>query len=574
MTKSKNTKKALLTSMLSLILCAAMLVGSTFAWFTDSVTSGLNKIVAGNLDIELTHTNAFVTSEVEVNKDTKLFTDKDGQSIKWEPGVMAYENFTVKNVGSLALKYTLSLNVGDFNKVAETDKSLKDVLKVAVVNGGFTGNRAEALNLTYDETIEGFERKENMAAGDGSKTYGIVIYWEPSEVDNDYNLNNGKLADDASGDNNALYIELGINLSAYQDTVENDSFDNNYDAAAYDPFAEADAAALRDNPQKIYRKPDGTYGIVPAYNEPTFLLSVASEGEEATLTRPIGAAENSTSSTPTNYSNKNSVLDLNRKTYTFGGLKMQQNYGVTADGSSLVIKNGTMIGSTSGNHMLYSYNAMQNVTLDNIIMKWNTPRAWNANMQNYYGLSLTTNISGSVFTVLDSLLDCNASFSATASSDLPERPVVNITNTVVNGRLTGQSLIMNVDGCTVNGEVYCNGSYSSTTTVNIRNSTVNGNAFFSASSSQRNEVTIEDTTINGNLQTSSTGNYVHFTLINATVTGTLGYSNSSWKIPKDKVTIVSGTFGFDPSNYQLAEGSTVADNGNGTWTVTAAVTAG
>lgn len=53
MTKAKNTKKALLLSVLSMMLCLSMLVGSTFAWFTDSVTSGVNKIVAGNLDVEM-----------------------------------------------------------------------------------------------------------------------------------------------------------------------------------------------------------------------------------------------------------------------------------------------------------------------------------------------------------------------------------------------------------------------------------------------------------------------------------------------------------------------------------------
>ena len=53
MTKSKNTKRALLASVLSMMLCLAMLIGSTFAWFTDSVTSGKNTIVAGNLDVEL-----------------------------------------------------------------------------------------------------------------------------------------------------------------------------------------------------------------------------------------------------------------------------------------------------------------------------------------------------------------------------------------------------------------------------------------------------------------------------------------------------------------------------------------
>ncbi len=570
MTKSKNTKKALLTSMLSLILCAAMLVGSTFAWFTDSVTSGLNKIVAGNLDIELTHTNAFVTSEVEVNTDTKLFTDNEGNQINWEPGVMAYENFTVKNVGSLALKYTLSLNVDSFNTVAGTDNSLKDVLKVAVVDGGFTGNnRAAALDLTYDKTIEDFEYEGRMDAGDDSKTYGIVIYWEPSADDNDYNLNNGKVASDASGDNNALYIDLGINLSAYQDTVENDSFDNNYDAAAYDSFAAADAAALDENPQRIYRKPDGTYGEFNTSNEHAFLTTYVARNNTATLTRSIGSVINEVSNSNGNHSNRHSELDLNRKTYTFGGLILRQTGSSKAENSSLNIKNGTMVGSTSKGHILQSSNARQSVTLDNIIMKWNTPRAWNANISNYYGLSLSSNVDGSVFTVKDSFLDCNASFSATNTSSMANPSRADITNTVVNGRLSGQSLIMNVDGCTVNGEVYCKGSGSFTTTVNIRNSTVNGDAFFAARSSQWTEVDISNTTINGNLETDLGSDNVHFRLINATVTGTLNYSGMpSWKIPKDKVTIVSGTFGFDPTNY-LDEGSTATENDNGTWTVTA-----
>ena len=53
MSQSKHIRKALLASVLSVLLCAAVLVGSTFAWFTDSATSGNNKIVAGNLDVEL-----------------------------------------------------------------------------------------------------------------------------------------------------------------------------------------------------------------------------------------------------------------------------------------------------------------------------------------------------------------------------------------------------------------------------------------------------------------------------------------------------------------------------------------
>ena len=57
MTKTKNTKRALVASVISLILCFSMLVGTTFAWFTDSVTSANNVIVAGNLDLTLEYWN-------------------------------------------------------------------------------------------------------------------------------------------------------------------------------------------------------------------------------------------------------------------------------------------------------------------------------------------------------------------------------------------------------------------------------------------------------------------------------------------------------------------------------------
>ena len=46
--KRKNIKRnALVTSILSLLLCVSMLVGTTFAWFTDEVVSGVNTIAAG-----------------------------------------------------------------------------------------------------------------------------------------------------------------------------------------------------------------------------------------------------------------------------------------------------------------------------------------------------------------------------------------------------------------------------------------------------------------------------------------------------------------------------------------------
>ena len=103
MTNAKVTRRAMLLSLTALLVCAAMLVGTTFAWFTDSVNSGVNRIVAGNLDVELYHTNAKVSAEEKVDENQYLFQNALGSGILWEPGAVAYETFKVKNEGSLSL---------------------------------------------------------------------------------------------------------------------------------------------------------------------------------------------------------------------------------------------------------------------------------------------------------------------------------------------------------------------------------------------------------------------------------------------------------------------------------------
>ena len=98
MTKTKSTKRALLMSGISLLLCLSMFVGTTFAWFTDSVSSLNNKIVAGNLDVELYwSTNA--SNWDKVDKDTNVFTKE-----LWEPGHTQVVYLKVVNEGTLALK--------------------------------------------------------------------------------------------------------------------------------------------------------------------------------------------------------------------------------------------------------------------------------------------------------------------------------------------------------------------------------------------------------------------------------------------------------------------------------------
>ena len=53
MNNTKTTKRALLSSVMAMLLCITMLIGTTFAWFTDSASTAVNKIQAGTLDIQL-----------------------------------------------------------------------------------------------------------------------------------------------------------------------------------------------------------------------------------------------------------------------------------------------------------------------------------------------------------------------------------------------------------------------------------------------------------------------------------------------------------------------------------------
>ncbi len=218
--KEKATKKILLYSLLLIVASVAVFVGATYAWFSDSVTTENNKITAGNLDIELYHKKG--DTREKITEETKLF-----DMALWEPGAIVYENFEIVNEGSLALYYEFVLNIVKFNIVNDTNNSLKDVLKVAIVEGEFSGDREAAKALEYRQNISNFIKEKSLNANESDK-FAIVVYWEPSDADNNYNLNNGK----TSSDGQPLYIDLGINLEARQHTQEEDSFGNDYDKDA------------------------------------------------------------------------------------------------------------------------------------------------------------------------------------------------------------------------------------------------------------------------------------------------------------------------------------------------------
>ena len=109
MTNRKSTKRALLGSVMAMVLCLAMLVGATFAWFTDTASTGVNKIQAGNLDVQLVDENGN-SLEGKTLEFKKAANAAEGEAVLWEPGC-TYElpAVYVKNNGKLALKYKVAI---------------------------------------------------------------------------------------------------------------------------------------------------------------------------------------------------------------------------------------------------------------------------------------------------------------------------------------------------------------------------------------------------------------------------------------------------------------------------------
>ena len=112
MTSSKSTKRALITSALAILMCVAMLVGTTFAWFTDTASTAVNKIQSGTLDVALEMSTDGTNWESAEGK-TLTFKTADNRAagkILWEPGC-TYElpKLRVVNNGNLALKYKIQI---------------------------------------------------------------------------------------------------------------------------------------------------------------------------------------------------------------------------------------------------------------------------------------------------------------------------------------------------------------------------------------------------------------------------------------------------------------------------------
>ena len=229
----KNATKILISSFVAIAIAFTSLIGATFAWFTDSSTSGINKIQSGNLDVSLTYVNSYNGIEEEVNENTKIFQNIDGGKILWEPGAFASGRFKVSNDGTLALKYQLSI-ISANETQTPTGKTLADALTVyALARNKNTGTDnvmgdSKLQSLQIDSAVPEYDPMNMISFKDGfnleayllpqeSITYEIGLFWEPTVNDNEFNVPGG------------LSIDFAVSLVATQVSYENDGDGFYYD---------------------------------------------------------------------------------------------------------------------------------------------------------------------------------------------------------------------------------------------------------------------------------------------------------------------------------------------------------
>ena len=317
MTSSKSTKRALISSALAILMCVAMLIGTTFAWFTDSASTAVNKIQAGNLEIELQMKN---NDGEWVNAEGKTLPflvegniPAEGTQILWEPGCTYYvPQIRVLNKGNLAVKIEyLPEALGVTGKLAEV---LEPVFKTPVDANG------EEVNI----------EPEILKPGEASPAWSFG-YHMLETAGNEYQ--------------NATATGMCLTVVATQATYENDSNGNTYDENA--------DYTIHVNKDNIQDYLDGKYGSI---NGMTLVLAAGNYDK-----LELGRA--------TKYSGSNTdyyiggVSEANKKTYDeFVTIKNSGQWSASAyyvrNMSSVTIKAApgatvTVAGLTGGSGHVY-----------------------------------------------------------------------------------------------------------------------------------------------------------------------------------------------------------------------------
>ena len=343
MTKTKSTKHALIMSVMALFLCFTMLLGTTFAWFTDSAVSGNNIIKTGNLDMKLSwrpYGADHAEEWAEVTESTVLF----GKDALYEPGYTEAVWLKVENLGSLAFRYDLAINVASekqgTNKAGEKF-SLSDYLDVKYMTT--TSTDMESNFYTTRESLDSFNfggvansgvaslsddiavikngvafSSTDATNGAYSSAYVLVVISMPTTVGNEANHNGTDIPQ----------IDFTLTALATQLSYEDDSFGNDYD---------------KDAEYKEPATPVATFAE---------LKEVFEKGGSVELTADIAITELVTIPAGVEV-----YLDMNGKTITPASADVDPLFDVKTGAALVIDGNGTFdlgeIGTVKGMSLMY-----------------------------------------------------------------------------------------------------------------------------------------------------------------------------------------------------------------------------
>ncbi|WP_457789717.1 TasA family protein [Anaeromassilibacillus sp. SJQ-5] len=383
MTNSKHTKRALLASILSVVVCAAMLAGSTFAWFTDSVTSAGNIIKSGNLDVALEWANG--TEAL----DTATWQDASTGAIfnydLWEPGYTEVRHVRISNKGNLALKYEIRIAAnGEVSKLADVIDVyyIKDGKQITSRTGLTDENKIGTLSQVLANP---YAAKGHILAGENAVDVATIALKMQESAGNEYQ-------------GLAIGSDFSIQLVATQYTSESDSFDDQYDKDAplnFVPVATADeltkAVADGENvsltapielSERLEVKKDITInGNGNAITIPTDrVINLANIAEPITVTLNNVDLNGPTQGT---YTRGISIYDVPKVKVVMDNCSLSANYyainlASAAPNAEIVVKNTTLTGWCAfQTHSPYSNVTFENCTLIGLNDKGFNADGWN-----------------------------------------------------------------------------------------------------------------------------------------------------------------------------------------------------
>lgn len=449
MNNKKATKRALLTSVTALVMCVVMLAGTTFAWFTDTASTGVNKIQAGNLKMDVQYT-------LDGN-EWKLLDGASNlfQKGLWEPGHTEVVALKVTNTGSLALKYNISMNVVSetegTNKAGETYK-LSNYLKVKTLAQGANDFGNVALALAFGDRASGglaYDSEKSFSdvgvlANDQSLqpgmegNYIIMKVYMPETVGNEAN---------ARSTGEAASIEFGINVVATQQQSERDSFGDNYDRDATYPVIVSNQQQANDAITNATAK---KVNISIASGQTITLDSgIAHEGNKSRDVAFVGDGTQTVDVITNAVSAEGGQLNYQRgSTFTFENMTIQAGEG-DFDGivcNELTYKNCTIKGKLT----LYGKATFINCTFENTMANQYSIWTWGGTDVTFENCTFNTN--GKAILLYGQ---------ATASK--PTNLVVN--NCIFKDRNNGAA---------GKAAIEIGNDYNATYTLTVNNATVNG----------------------------------------------------------------------------------------------------